>query len=52
MKAHLGQEQNPEEELAFPILPSVARKGLLRELLCSSCSPAAHWSLLFTNSNS
>lgn len=47
MKAHLGQEQNPEQGLVLPVLPLVARKGLVWELLCShglslpSSSPAA-----------
>lgn len=35
MKAHLGQEQDPEQGLVLPVLPSVARKGLVWELLCS-----------------
>ena len=35
MKVHLAQEQNPEQGLVLPVLPSVARKGLVRELLCS-----------------
>lgn len=35
MKAHLGQEQNLEQGLVLPVVPSMARKGLVWEgLLC------------------
>lgn len=42
MKAHLGQEQNLEQELLLPVLPSMARKGLVWR---------ACFALQFTSSN-
>lgn len=47
MRADLSQEQNPEQASVLPVLPSVAREGLVWELFCSrrlslpSSSPAA-----------